>query len=89
MTEQIKGVVTIAADLCKGCGLCTVSCPFGLLRISGSTLNAYGYHPVTVERMEECIGCANCFAMCPDLAITVERGVHAGACYVQNIDERQ
>lgn len=89
MAKEIKGIVSIAIDRCKGCGLCTVACPLDLLKLSETTLNAYGYHPVQVERMDECIGCGNCFQMCPDYAITVERVVYEGEWYGQNIDERQ
>lgn len=35
--------------------------------------NSKGYHPATVERMDECTGCASCARMCPDSVITVER----------------
>jgi 2-oxoglutarate ferredoxin oxidoreductase subunit delta len=38
-----------------------------------SSSNVKGYHPATVERMEECIACASCARMCPDSVITVER----------------
>ncbi|MEE4165984.1 MAG: 4Fe-4S dicluster domain-containing protein [Desulfocapsaceae bacterium] len=89
MARNITGTVFIEVDRCKGCGLCTISCPAKILRISESTINAYGYHPVFVERPDECTGCSNCFVMCPDLAITVERTSHQGADYGQDIDERQ
>jgi len=89
MARKIQGTVTISTDRCKGCGLCTVSCTLDLLKISKNTLNAYGYHPVCIERMDECIGCGNCFQMCPDSAITVERVVCEGEWHGQNINERQ
>lgn len=78
MAKKIKGTVIISVDRCKGCGLCTVGCSLDLLKMSESTLNAYGYHPACIERMDECIGCGNCFQMCPDYAITVERVVCEG-----------
>jgi 2-oxoglutarate ferredoxin oxidoreductase subunit delta len=78
MAKEVKGTVIISEDRCKGCGLCTVACTLNLLKISEHTLNAYGYHPACIERMEECIGCGSCFQMCPDYAITVERMVYEG-----------
>ena len=30
-----------------------------------------GYFPATMEHPENCIGCAMCYMMCPDIAITV------------------
>ncbi|MEN6635318.1 MAG: 4Fe-4S dicluster domain-containing protein [Clostridiaceae bacterium] len=48
-------------------------CPKHIIVLSAAT-NAKGYHPATVERYEECTGCASCARMCPDSVITVERG---------------
>jgi len=59
---------------CKGCGLCTIACPKDLLRLSPQ-LNKQGYFPaeITPEKMEECISCALCAQMCPDVAIEVHK----------------
>jgi 2-oxoglutarate ferredoxin oxidoreductase subunit delta len=64
--------VTIREDDCKGCGLCAVSCPKKILKLS-DRLNMKGYHPVECEKPEACIGCAFCARMCPDCVITVEK----------------
>jgi len=89
MAREIKGTITISVERCKGCGLCTIACTLDLLKLSNTRLNANGYHPVEIETMNDCIGCGNCFQMCPDYAITVKRIVQEGARYGQNINERQ
>ena len=60
-------------DRCKGCGLCVNACPKKIVRLSES-INSKGYHPASIDKdcENECIGCAACAVMCPDLAITVE-----------------
>jgi 2-oxoglutarate ferredoxin oxidoreductase subunit delta len=63
----------IDENICKGCGLCTTVCPKKIIVIAEERLNAKGYFPARVIRMEECIGCAMCAIICPDCAITVER----------------
>lgn len=60
-------------NICKGCGLCVMSCPKKIITIAADRLNAKGYNPAEVTNMEDCIGCAMCAVMCPDSAITVER----------------
>jgi 2-oxoglutarate ferredoxin oxidoreductase subunit delta len=58
---------------CKGCGLCTLVCPYNLVRIA-ERFNDKGYRPAELADADgECIGCANCATMCPDVAITVYR----------------
>lgn len=57
---------------CKGCGLCVAVCPQGVLEL-GASLNASGYHPVSVTREDRCTSCALCALMCPDLALEVFR----------------
>ena len=64
--------ITIKKESCKGCGLCVLSCPKKILRIS-TTSNNNGYFVVEVTEPKECIGCASCAVMCPDCVITVER----------------
>ena len=88
MKKEVRGTLTIDVDRCKGCALCTINCPYNLLTISDKTLNAFGYHPVTIEKMESCTGCGNCFQMCPDYALTVKQFVIEGERHDQIVDER-
>jgi 2-oxoglutarate ferredoxin oxidoreductase subunit delta len=65
--------IVIRENLCKGCGLCTVVCPHGLVHIS-ERFNVKGYRPAAfTDPDSRCIGCANCATMCPDVAIVVYR----------------
>ena len=64
--------LTIAREVCKGCGLCADVCPKKLLALSGE-INSRGYHPIAIAGQEQCIGCAFCARMCPDAVITVEK----------------
>ena len=57
-------------DRCKGCGLCVAVCPRNVLEI-GNEMNAKGYFPAFQARPEDCIFCAICCTMCPDVAITI------------------
>ena len=60
----------IEIDRCKGCGLCVSVCPKNVLEISKEG-NAKGYFPAYQARPEDCIFCAICCTMCPDVAITI------------------
>ena len=64
--------LTIAREVCKGCGLCADVCPRKLLTLSGE-INSRGYHPIAITEQQQCIGCAFCARMCPDAVITVEK----------------
>ena len=57
-------------DQCKGCGLCVAVCPKKVLEISNN-VNTKGYFPAYQARPEDCIFCARCCTMCPDVAITI------------------
>lgn len=65
--------VTVHQDVCKGCGLCVDACPKKIMELDTKTLNKKGYHPAHCKSPEDCIGCAFCATMCPDVAITVEK----------------
>ena len=60
----------IDIETCKGCGLCVNVCPKNVLELSGE-LNTKGYYPVFQARPKDCVFCATCCIMCPDVAITI------------------
>jgi len=65
--------IVIDQERCKGCGLCTLVCPYDLVRISDH-FNEKGYRPAELVDTEgSCSACASCATMCPDVAITVYR----------------
>ncbi|AJF06318.1 4Fe-4S binding protein [Geoalkalibacter subterraneus] len=59
---------------CKGCALCTIACPHGLLQLR-KTINKQGFLPAEMiaGKEDQCTACALCAQMCPDLAIRVFR----------------
>ncbi len=71
--KEIKGVVHINNEYCKGCAFCVEYCPRDVLRMS-EEFNKKGYHPPLVieEMKEECCYCKLCEAICPEFAIFVE-----------------
>lgn len=67
------GRIVIDEERCKGCELCTIPCPKGLVKMTDH-FNSKGYRPSCFADPEgECTGCALCAMMCPDVAITVYR----------------
>lgn len=62
--------VYIDAQICKGCGLCLLYCPQGVLGMSNGR-NSKGYNVAEVVNPEDCVGCRLCEMSCPDLAIYV------------------
>ena len=62
--------VLIDKDRCKGCELCTHSCPQQILGMSRD-FNAKGYFYAQVQDQPRCIGCRLCAVTCPDLAVEV------------------
>lgn len=72
------GTISIDAERCKGCKLCTTVCPQNIIRMAEDSLNAKGYHPAQLSDPDNaCTGCAICAVICPDVCITVYREVAA------------
>jgi len=67
------GKMTVDTERCKGCGLCTTSCPQKIVFLNPSVINSKGYHPSGMTDESKCTGCTLCAIMCPECAITVER----------------
>ncbi|GHT05879.1 ferredoxin [Bacteroidia bacterium] len=67
---KAKGTVEIDTARCKGCELCVVACPTGVLAL-GKTVNHKGYYFAQIVKSDDCIGCATCGYVCPDACITV------------------
>lgn len=62
--------IKIDKSKCKGCYLCIVNCPNGLIKILPD-INAKGVKPVSFGG-GKCTGCAMCALICPDGVIRIE-----------------
>lgn len=61
--------IKIDKSRCKGCYLCVVNCPHGLIKVA-KELNAKGVKPVVFSG-GKCTGCAMCAIICPECGILV------------------
>ena len=68
-TKKVKKLAYIKNNYCKSCEICISVCPVDALSVS-SIFNSSGVHPVEVS--QTCIGCGQCFYVCPDFAIEVK-----------------
>lgn len=64
------GKIKINKDKCKGCYLCVVACPSGLIKVSDE-LNIKGIKPAVFSGSKKCTGCGMCAVMCPDCGIII------------------
>jgi 2-oxoglutarate ferredoxin oxidoreductase subunit delta len=71
--------LAIAADRCKGCGLCVEVCPKHVLALDERIVNPLGYHPVRLTDADACTSCALCARICPDAIFTVYARPRGGA----------
>ncbi|MCL2680137.1 MAG: 4Fe-4S dicluster domain-containing protein [Coriobacteriia bacterium] len=69
--------IEIDEGYCKGCDLCVVVCPEGIVAMDYSRLTAKGYHPAYQTDASKCNACTNCAVICPDVAITVYKEVRS------------
>ena len=69
----------IAADRCKGCGLCVDVCPKHVLALDPVVVNPLGYHPVRLTDAATCTSCALCARICPDAIFAVYARPKGGA----------
>ncbi|MBN2800764.1 MAG: 4Fe-4S binding protein [Deltaproteobacteria bacterium] len=66
--------IEVDMDRCKGCGLCVSACPADIIEL-GDDINLKGYHFAVLTDAAACKACAFCGVICPDVAITVFRGL--------------
>jgi len=72
-----KFEVRIDGDYCKGCELCRISCPKGIIVMS-TLISDKGYCPAEITNQNNCIGCKACALICPDGAISIYKEDAAG-----------
>ncbi|MDR1414912.1 MAG: 4Fe-4S binding protein [Odoribacteraceae bacterium] len=67
---KFRGAVVVDTERCKGCDLCVIACPSGVLALARE-VNGKGYHYSEMANPDACIGCGNCGPVCPDSVLTV------------------
>jgi len=69
------GAKEVRADLCVGCKVCTIACPFGTVNYSTQTQVVY--------KCDLCGGDPECAKACPTAAITYVDAEHTGLARMQ------
>lgn len=58
----MTNVLELDKAQCVGCGLCTFTCPKGIIRLEE---NVEGFFYPTIENMNSCVHCGQCVKYCP------------------------
>ena len=69
---KARGAIVVENEVCKGWNLLFVACPKNVLA-RHKEVKSKGYHYSHMANPEDCTGCTNCSAVCPDSCITVYR----------------
>ncbi|MCG0277912.1 MAG: FAD-dependent oxidoreductase [Thermanaeromonas sp.] len=64
--------VEVDGQACKECGYCIEVCKLGVFA-PADYFNDRGYKPMVAAKTEKCIGCLDCFFICPDFAINIQK----------------
>ena len=75
--RYLEDVVTLSlnADACVGCGMCTLVCPHGVLAMEG--------RKAAIVDLDGCMECGACATNCPGEALTVTPGVGCASYIIQ------
>ncbi len=64
------GKIKIDREACKGCELCSISCPEKVI-VMDEALNVRGICPAKFLDIDKCTACKACAITCPDVCIEV------------------
>ncbi|MBC7260377.1 MAG: ferredoxin family protein [Chloroflexi bacterium] len=74
MRTSTQNTLEYDAQLCIGCGLCSVVCPHGVFGLDGGV--------AVLLRPDDCMECGACQLNCPTGAIKVDSGVGCAAAMI-------